>query len=893
MLFYKHRSILLLKECEVLLELAEVRLSIGPLSSALQLAQDLLKMSQTHCLGMEFNIELLLGHAFRATGKFGEACEHYKKAEFRTSLSPCEDSKILAFIYQQICTYEMGKNTEALSKLSPLVSNPSLSNFTEGLLNEALGSIYRSIANWHSAVQFFEESIRLADEAGDKVRVAERRALLGRVYRSSGQYQRALELQEQFYEFALSRGDKSSLASACGFIGFTNYSLTQPDYDKAVTFLATRLHLSTELEDRQGFRWCLNNIGKCYLDLKRPEISLELFRVSAEIAKELNSLLGEGTAYGNMGTAFRALKRHRDAVTYHLLYAENAEKRLDTGGMAIMQNELALDYLLVGDLDSARKYCLLALKTGLEIRARLSQEDDVLKISNFDKNQAKAYAMLQCILVRQGLIEASLLVSEMGRARALADLVKRGSKASSSFLEKIDQIVDEEGNISPEAVAEAMREVGLLVRRLKSNLVVYSLVESPADEKVRETNLYTWLVQCRNDDDRVEVTFRSVVLGEVEAAKSSFVLNESYYSNLVREVGVEGSNFASLEHQSLHEVSLTATDKSSNDRSGPESDGATRDIKRRKKKVADAREDKLTQLYNLLVSPIEAHIARESEVDVPRVTLIPQGHLFNVPFPALKGPRGYMIQQFVISLSPSMYLLHLASGKGVTSPFAQPDSIKALIVGDPKMPLESISQLPGAQTEADTIHSIIGGKLLCGAIASKAAVIAHLPSHNVIHLATHAILGNSVSELDSSDAHRDGDYSIKGAVVLAKSDASCSGILTSTEIQKLPLSSELVVLSCCRTGRGKVTGDGILGLSRSIISAGADSLIVTLWAIHDDSSPILMERFYRQYKESRDGPSALREATLHLIKTGYGPGHWGAFCFLGVSPAIKPVNATH
>ena len=844
---------------------------------------------------MEFNIELLLGHAFRATGNFGKACEHYKKAEFRTSLSPCEDSKILAFIYQQICTYEIGKNTEALSKLSPLVGNPSLSNFTEGMLKEALGSIYRSVANWHSAVQFFEESIRLADEAGDKVRVAERRALLGRVYRSSGQYQRALELQEQFYEFALSRGDKSSLASACGFIGFTNYSLTQPDYDKAVTFLATRLHLSTELEDRQGFRWCLNNIGKCYLDLNRPEISLELFRVSAKIAKELNSLLGEGTAYGNMGTAFRALKRHRDAVTYHLLYAENAEKRLDTGGVAIMQKELALDYLLVGDLDSARKYCLLALKTGLEIRARLSQEDDVLKISNFDKNQAKTYAMLQYILVRQGLIEASLLVSEMGRARALADLVKRGSKASSSFLEKIDEIVDEEGNISPEAVAEAMREVGQLVRRLRSNLVVYSLVESPADETVRETNLYTWLVQCRDeDDDQVDVTFRSVALGEVEAAKSSFVLNESYYSNLVREVGgVKGSNFASLEHQRLHEVSLTATDKSSNDLSGPESDGTTRDIIRRKKKVADAREDKLSQLYNLLVSPIEAHIARKNDVDVPRVTLIPQGHLFNVPFPALKGPRGYMIQQFVISLSPSMHLLHLASGKGETSPFAQPDIIKALIVGDPKMPLESISQLPGAQTEADTIHSIIGGKLLCGASASKAAVIAHLPFHNVIHLATHAILGNSVSELDSSDAHRDGDYSIKGAIVLARSDASCSGILTSTEIQKLPLSSELVVLSCCRTGRGKVTGDGILGLSRSIISAGADSLIVTLWAIHDNSSPILMERFYRQYKESRDGPSALREATLHLIKTGYGPGHWGAFCFLGVSPAIKPVNATH
>ena len=829
---------------------------------------------------MDYKIELLLGHAFRAAGNVGKAREHYKKAESHVSLSSGEDSKLLAFIYQQMCTYEMGKNTEALSNLSPLVGNPSLSNFSVGVLKEALGSIYRSIANWHSAVKFFEESIHLAVEAGDEVRVAKRKAVLGRVYRASGQYQRALELQKQFHDFALSRGDVAGLAAACGFIGFTNYSLAQPDYENAVMYLATRLNLSTQLEDRQGFRWCLNNIGKCYLGLNRPEVSLELFKVSADIAKELNDLLGEGTAYGNMGTACRALKRHREAVMYHLLYAENADKRLDTGGVAIMQNELALDHLLVGDLDSARKYSLLALKTGLEIRARLSQEDDVLKISNFDKNQAKTYAMLQYILVRQGLIEASLLVSEMGRARALADLVKKGSKVPSDFLDKIDQIVDEEGNLSCVAVAEAMKEVGQLVRKLKSFLVIYSLVDNPIAETDRETSLYTWLVQCQ-EDSQVEVTFRSVALGKVEAAEKSFTLNEGYYSSLMREVGVKESNLVSLDCQELPET--PTTDKKS---CGPDADGAMRDIKRRKKKV-DTGEDKLTQLHNLLVSPIADCIARKGADDVLRVIFVPQSHLFNVPFPALKGPKGYMIEQFVMSLSPSMYFLHLASGKAMSSSSPRPD-IKALIVGDPQMPLESISQLPGARTEANTIVSIIGGKLLCGASASKAEVVAHLPCYNVVHLATHAMLGSSVSELDTSDEHKDGDYSIKGAVVLAKSDTSCSGILTSPEIQRISLSSELVVLSCCRTGRGKVTGDGILGLSRSIISAGADSLIVTLWAIHDSSSPVLMEHFYLHYKESRDGPSALREATLHLIKNGYGPAHWGAFCFLGVSPGIQP-----
>lgn len=827
---------------------------------------------------MEYKAELLLGHAFRVSGSINKACEHYQKAESlsQKSRDQNEDRSILAFIFQQICIYAMGRNTEALSRLSPLVGNASLSMFTEGILKQALGNVYRSTANWHSAIGFFEESIQLADDMGDEVQAAERRAELGRVYRSSGQYQRALELQKQLYDFALSRGDIASLATACGFMGFTNYSLTQPDFDKAITYLATRLNLSLELEDRQGFRWCLNNIGKCYLNIRLPNIALELFKRSAEIAKELNDLLGEGTAYGNMGTACRALKKHRDAATYHMLYVENAQKRLDTGGVAIMQNELALDYLALNDLNKARMYALLALKTGLEIRARLARQDDVLKISNFEKNQAKTYAMLQHILAKQGLNEASLLVSEIGRARALADLVERGSKVQSDFLAKIDCIVEKEGSLSPEAVAEAMTEIGKLVNTLKSNLVVYSLVENPAAE-MKETYLYTWLVKTQDGDhDQVEVHFRSVLFSQGEAANRAFTLNEDYYNSLMREIGVKESSLLPLDSQLRKELS---------NETGQEVDTATRDIVIRSQ---DTPEDRLSQLYTLLISPVESLIARDSEVDMPRVVFIPQGHLFNIPFPALKGPSCYIIEQFVVSVSPSMYLLHLASQKAMTS-HALPD-LSALIVGNPRMPLEVIPQLPGAENEACSINTIIGGKLLCGPSATKAEVVAHLPHYNIIHLATHAILGDSLaehlSEFRDSDTYKDGDYSIKGAVVLAKSDELCSGILTSTEIQKIPLKTELVVLSCCRTGCGKVTGDGILGLSRSIISAGADSLIVTLWSIHDESTAGLMEHFYHQYKEHKDAPYALREAMLHLVRRGYSPVHWGAFCFLGVSPKI-------
>ena len=97
-------------------------------------------------------------------------------------------------------------------------------------------------------------------------------------------------------------------------MGFTNYSLNQPDYDTAVVFLSSRLQLARELGDVQGIRWCMNNIGKTYHSLGYHDLTLPLFEKSLELAKDIGDLLGEGTAYGNMGSAYRAIGRHKDAI---------------------------------------------------------------------------------------------------------------------------------------------------------------------------------------------------------------------------------------------------------------------------------------------------------------------------------------------------------------------------------------------------------------------------------------------------------------------------------------------------------------------------------------------------------------------------------------------------
>ena len=105
-----------------------------------------------------------------------------------------------------------------------------------------------------------------------------------------------------------------------------------------------------------------------------------------------------------------------------------------------MQNELILDHLILYKeevdtsdktkmLNTARKYAFQALATGLEVRSRLAKDDDLLKIANFEKNQARTISLLQYILIEQGQREAALLISELGRAQALADLVGDKLKA--------------------------------------------------------------------------------------------------------------------------------------------------------------------------------------------------------------------------------------------------------------------------------------------------------------------------------------------------------------------------------------------------------------------------------------------------------------------------------
>jgi CHAT domain-containing protein len=143
-----------------------------------------------------------------------------------------------------------------------------------------------------------------------------------------------------------------------------------------------------------------------------------------------------------------------------------------------------------------------------------------------------------------------------------------------------------------------------------------------------------------------------------------------------------------------------------------------------------------------------------------------------------------------------------------------------------------------------------------------------MPKAKIIHLATHGLLDDFKG------------LGVPGAIALAPSEQD-TGLLTASEILDMKLNAELVVLSACDTGRGKITGDGVIGLSRSLITAGIPSVIVSLWSVPDAPTASLMTEFYQNLQKNPDKAQAMRQAMLITMKQHPDPKDWAAFTLIG------------
>jgi CHAT domain-containing protein len=305
-----------------------------------------------------------------------------------------------------------------------------------------------------------------------------------------------------------------------------------------------------------------------------------------------------------------------------------------------------------------------------------------------------------------------------------------------------------------------------------------------------------------------------------------------------------------------------------------------------------------------LIQPIADMLPPDPEA---RIIFVPQDSLFLVPFAALQDPMGtYLVERHTISVTPSIQTLAFTHRQGQVHRAVESPAEAALIIGNPSMPNYVVSPdqapqplpaLPGAEEEAKGIAAFLHTEPLTGSQATKAAFLSRVSQATLIHLATHGLLdpdykddlrsaggfariGRLFGTILAKSADPVRQIHMPGALALAPANGD-SGLLTSDEIARLKTHAAHVVLSACDTGRGVISDDGVIGLSRAWIVAGVPTVIVSLWSVPDAPTSALMLEFYRQLAQGADKAQALRRAMLTILQHHPDPLDWAAFTLVG------------
>lgn len=269
-----------------------------------------------------------------------------------------------------------------------------------------------------------------------------------------------------------------------------------------------------------------------------------------------------------------------------------------------------------------------------------------------------------------------------------------------------------------------------------------------------------------------------------------------------------------------------------------------------------ATERHLLELYETLIAPVRRLLQTTSLI------VVPHDVLHCVPFHALFDGARFLVDDFSISYAPSASVYALCSRKT-----ARPGD-RSLILGVPD------ASTPCIREEVQAVaNALPGSRVFVGAKASADRLRAEGPASRYLHIATHGLFRR--------------DNPMFSSIRLADSELSLY------DLYHLNLSAELVTLSGCGTGLSVVVGaDELLGLTRGLLYAGAQAVLVTLWDVNDQSTARFMTSFYGHLQTQPDKALALREAMIGLRRDYPHPYHWAPFVLVGRTgpPSSPPIS---
>lgn len=677
---------------------------------------------------------------------------------------------------------------------------------------------------------------------------------LGDSFTELSQFQDAIDNYQQSLRISIEQGDKTCEGQAYGKLGNACNSIGRSD--EAKEYYEKQLCTAIEIGDKVEEGKALSNLGTLFYCLGEYNRASEYHEKHWLIAIELGDRSGEGYSLSYLGNTFHRLGSFMTAKEYHERSLMIVKELGDRVGEEKAYGDLGRVFRSLGNFEKAMEYHKLQLS--------------IAKIEGMRADEAWANYELGCSSESEG--------SEM--------VALEYYKSSARLFEEIRvdlpryqvNSLKDEWKINLFGVYQC---VYTALCRIYINLNM-SLEALSAVEKGRAQALLDFLISLYGANS---AQIPSCEQDEVMFGIMTYISSDT----IVLGLGNHKINIWLLQPGKglqFKSRSMEGADDVMSFWSVMNGMHATRSCEvSRIVEVSDDEEAKElgpSILYRLLFDFVFGPISDYLQGD--ELIIVPVGPLCLVPFAASIDPVGrYLCDSFRIRIVPSLTTLKLIAD----SPQGYHSESGTLVVGDPEVPefkfrgrWQKFSPLPFARKETEMIGRLIQVKPLIGKEATKEDVLEQLSAVALVHIATHG-------------------HSQRGELLLAPNPRRNSQtleekdcILTMAEVLNVKVRAKLVVLSSCHSGSGEISSEGVVGIARAFLAAGARSVLVSLWAISDQGTMCFMDSFYQHLLQGRSSSEALNKAMRYMRESDRFNEirDWSPFQLIGDDVTIKFPN---
>ena len=786
-----------------------------------------------------------LGSAYESLGEVRKAIEFYQLS--LTIATETGNKNYEGTVYNNLGgAYRfLGELRKAIEfyQLSLTIATETRDKDIEGAVYCNFGSAYDSLGESRKAIEFWQLSLTIATETGNKRLEGSVYNNLGGAYKSLGESRKAIEFCQLSLTIATETGNKGCEGSVYNNLGRAYHSLD--DVSKAIEFYQLSLTIATEIEDKDSEIDVYNNFGLAYTSLGDFRKAIEFYQLSLNIATKTGKKNSEGTAYSNLGCVYYSLGDFSKAIEFFQLSLTIATKTGDKSLEGAVYNNLGGAYKSLGDVRKAIKFFKLSLTIAKDTGDNCSE---ALSCHNL----ACCFCALKDFLEAEEFCRSSVRMLE--ETRVLLEgkdgwVINFRDKHDSTYTHLRRLQLRQGKSVEALSTAEAGRAQALM-DLMKSRYDVSKWWSSEQDWELSNSSLSSSAILFLAEEERHEDFKTSLSFW--------LILNGQRCQMMQKEIN---GNLTSLIYQTYENIGVRTGVRCKPLISQQDDESAT-----------------LKTLYDLVIAPF-SDLRNGDEL-----IIIPDRASFLIPYAALMDQQSrYLSETLRIRLAPSLTSLRLLA----QCPEGQHSTSGALLVGNPWVETVRIKdskpfpQLPGAEKEAKMIGQILNTQPLIGKKATKDQVLSRFNSVSLVHLAAHGCreTGEIILSPNVADAERPKEEDF---------------LLTKADVLGVQLRARLVVLSCCYSGRGEIKAEGVVGIARAFLGAGARSVIASLWALSDEATLEFMKHFYEHLVEGKSASKSLHQA-MKLMRESEefnAVQYWAPFMLIGddVTLNFEPIK---